>query len=653
MAATPTVALEAAQALLASDPAAAAASAQAILAERPGDPRAALILASARRRQGDTAGAYAVLAPLARAFPGAALTQYELGLVLIALGKAAEGIAALERATTLKPDLAEAWLALGEALFVAGESGRAERAFAHHALALTDPALKPAAAAMFAGKLDQAETLLRDRLARAPEDAAALHLLADVAQRGGRESEAERLLARSLAIEPDAAGARFAYADLLFRRQDGEAALAQLEPLLAAAPESFPYRNLMAACLALLGRHDEAIALYRALLESHGRQPKLWLNLGHALRTIGEADEAAMTYRRAIALQPALGEAWWSLANLKTGAIDPGETAAMAAHLRRGDLADEDRLHLCYALGRALEDAGEDAAAFASYAEGARLRRAGLPYAAETATARCAASLKLFTPDFFAARATVGSRSAAPIFIVGLPRSGSTLVEQILASHSAVEGIMELPDIGFLAGTIPPPYPERLAELAAGQFAALGEAYLERTAIHRRQGRSRFIDKMPNNFHHLGFIHLILPRARIVDVRRHPMAVGYSVFKQLFHRGQAFSYDLADIARYYRDYLVLMAHFEAVLPGRVHRLIYEDLVDDTEGQVRRLLAYLELPFEPACLRFHQTRRAIRTVSSEQVRRPIYREGLEQWRRFAAGLSPLAEALGPALDSWRS
>lgn len=645
--------LEEAQAMLVSDPGAAATRAEAILRAQPNDPRAALILASARRRLGEVAGAHAVLAPLSRAFPRAALTQYELGLVLIALGKAADGIAALERATTLQPDLAEAWLALGEALFVAGESQRAEQAFAHRALALTDPDLKPAAAAMFAGRLGEAGALLRDRLAQAPEDAAALHLLADIAARAGREAEAELLLARSLAIDPDDAGARFAYADLLFRRQDGEAALVQLEPLLAASPESFPYRNLMAACLALLGRHDEAIALYRALLEVHGRQPKLWLNLGHALRTIGEADEAAMTYRRAISLQPALGEAWWSLANLKTGAIDPDETAAMVRHLRRGDLADEDRLHLCYALGRALEDAGEDAAAFSSYAEGARLRRVGLPYAAETAAARCAASMKLFTPDFFADRAKVGSPSAAPIFIVGLPRSGSTLVEQILASHSAVEGTMELPDIGFLAGTIPPPYPERLAELEPGQFAALGEAYLERTAIHRRQGRPRFIDKMPNNFHHLGFIHLILPRARIIDARRHPMAVGYSVFKQLFHRGQAFSYDLTDIARYYRDYLVLMAHFEAVLPGRVHRLIYEDLVDDTEGEVRRLLAYLQLPFEPACLRFHQTRRAVRTVSSEQVRRPIYREGLEQWRRFEAELGPLAEALGPALDSWRS
>jgi len=331
----------------------------------------------------------------------------------------------------------------------------------------------------------------------------------------------------------------------------------------------------------------------------------------------------------------------------------------METQLANPDVVGEDRFHLHYALGKALEDRGDFEPSFTHYLEGARLRRLEAPYDADEFDALAARSKAVFTSDFFAERSDWGATSDAPIFVVGLPRPGSTLIEQILASHSHVEGTMELPEIGAMARSFGraerrggAPYPDVLAGLAAEEVRALGETYLERTRIHRKQGKPRFIDKMPNNFHHLGLIRLILPNARIVDARRHPMAAGFSTFKQHFARGQAFSYNLTDIGRYYRFYLDLVAHFDAAQPGAVARVIYEDMVADTEGETRRLLAALNLDFEPECLRFYETDRAVRTASSEQVRRPIFREGLDQWRNYEPWLAPLAEALGPALEAWR-
>jgi tetratricopeptide (TPR) repeat protein len=644
--------IDLASSLLASDPAAAVRRAEAILKVAPADPRAALILASARRRLGDAAGARVVLEPLARAYPNAALTAYELGVALAALGETGPGIAALRRAVALKPDLAEAWRALGDQLFLTSDAAGAEAAFAQHLRAsVRDPALKGAADALFDGHLIDAERLLRAHLATRPSDAVALHMLAEAFTRQDRDGEAEILLAHALEIDPAFDGARFDYATVLFRRQKGGEAMAQLSPLLVREPGNPAFRNLSAACLALTGEHARAIEVYQSLLGAYAGQPRIWLNLGHVLRTVGQPKDAAGAYKRAIKLAPGLGEAYWSFANLKVAAFTSAEETAMAAQLQRPDLAGDDRLHLHFALGKALEDRGEADAALAQYAAGARLRRQDRPYDPDALTAFVGRSTRLFTKAFFADRAGGGSTSPAPIFIVGLPRSGSTLIEQILASHSQVEGTMELPDIGYLAGGVTG-YPKGLASLQPAALAALGEAFVGGAEIHRKLGRPRFIDKMPNNFQHVGFIHLILPRATIIDARRHPLGAGFSTFKQLFARGQAFSDDLGDIGRYYRDYVALMAHFDDVLPGHVHRVIYEDLVEDTEGEVRRLLTHCGLAFEDACLRFHETDRPVRTVSSEQVRRPIYREGLDQWRRYEAHLGPLAEALGPALEGWR-
>jgi tetratricopeptide (TPR) repeat protein len=654
-------ALEHAARLLNADPVLAERQAREILQVAPRDPRAILILGAAQRRQGDAAAARAVLAPLSEAQPGSAHTHYELGMALADLGERDASIAALRHAVSVQRTLPDAWRALGDQLFAKGDEAGADGAYAEQIRAsVRDPALLAAADALLDDRIAVAERLLRDHLRAKPTDVAAMRLLAEAGTRLGRYGDAEQLLLRCLELAPGFDGARYNLAIVLYRQQKAARAIPHIERLLVSEPRSGAYRNLLAACLALIGDYDRAIGLYGALLAEQPDQAKVWLSHGHVLKTAGRRADAMEAYRRAIALAPGLGDAYWSLANLKTEPFSAGEETAMTAQLASADLSNDDRLHLHFALGKALEDRGDAAAAFAHYQAGAALRRAELAYDAKEATAQTERSKALFTSAFFADRAGAGSPSAAPIFILGLPRSGSTLIEQILASHSAVEGTMELPEIVAAARDLTlaarktggPPYPDLLADVAPAALATLGESFLEQTKVYRRLGRAHFIDKMPNNLHHIGLILLILPNARIIDARRHPMAACFSAFKQHFARGQAFSYDLADLGRYYRDYVGLMAHFDEVLPGRIHRVIYEDLVEDTEGEVRRLLDYCGLAFEPACLKFYENDRAVRTASSEQVRRPIFREGLDQWRQFEPWLDPLKAALGGTLADWR-
>ena len=655
-------ALERAVALLQGSPARAAEQAREILKAVPNEPRAALVLGMALRRMGDAKSALAVLEPLGRAQPRSAQTHHELGLTQAALGRAGPALASLRRAVSLKRELPGAWRTIGDLLGAQGDMVGAEKAYAEHIRAsVTDPALMAAADALCDDSLAVAERLLRERLMAHPTDVAAMRMLAEAGTRLGRYGDAEALLTRCLELAPSFDGARYNLAIVLYRQQKAGEAAPHLERLLAQDPQEVSYRNLMAACLGLLGDYDRAIDIYRGVLAEHPNQPRIWLSFGHALRTAGRRDEAVAAYGRSLEMAPGLGETYWSLANLKTLPFTPDQETAMVAQLRRADLAAEDRLHLHYALGKALEDRRDYEAAFGHYAEGARLRRAEVPYDADLGHEQMTRAKALFTPAFFAARAGQGSSRADPIFIVGLPRSGSTLIEQILASHSAVEGTMELPDIttlarrvgrpgpiGMAAAAKGPPYPEAIADLDPAALRALGEDYIERTRVHRKFGRPLFIDKMPNNFHHIGLIHLILPNARIIDARRHAMASCFSAFKQHFARGHAFSYDLTDLGRYYRDYVEIMDHYDHVLPGRIHRAVYERMVEDTEGEVRRLLAYCGLPFEDGCLRFHENTRAVRTASSEQVRRPIFRDGLDQWRNFEPWLGPLKAALGPDL-----
>jgi predicted Zn-dependent protease len=646
--------------LLQIDPALAAEQAGEILKVAPNHPLALLLLGSARRLGGDPAAALTILQPLALAQAKWAAAHYELGLVLGELGQPQAALAALRRAVTLKPDMPDAWRAIGDHLVATGDVAGADAAYARHIKASTrDPRLLSAASALVEGRIGQAEALLRTHLKQYPTDVAAIRMLAEVAARLGRNTDAEVLLERCLELAPSFHPARHQYAIVLQRQNKAAAALRQLDRLEKIDPRNPSYRNLKAVVLVKIGEYQESIEIYAEVLATHSDQPKLWLMYGHALSTAGRERDGIAAYRRCIELAPRFGEAYWSLANLKTFRFTEQEKRDMQAQLASDDLTPEDRLHFDFAMGKALEDEADYAASFVHYSSGNRLRRSQLAYVGDEMSSFVRESTQLFTADFFAARTGYGAQDPDPIFIVGLPRSGSTLIEQILASHPSVEGTMELPDIlamaGSLAGTRKPSepsrYPGELAHLSASGSRELGERYIRDTRIQRKTQKPLFIDKMPNNFLHIGLIRLVLPNAKIIDARRHPLACCFSTFKQHFAEGHRYSYSLEELGRYYREYVLLMDHFDRVTPGAVYRVIHERLIDDTETEVMRLLSHCGLSFDAACLRFYENTRPVRTPSAQQVRRPINRDGLEQWRHYAPWLEPLRLALGDVVDAY--
>jgi tetratricopeptide (TPR) repeat protein len=631
-----------------------------ILKVMPGQPDALLLLAGARSAQKDHEGARAILERLVADNPKMAPAYVGLGSILSGLGETRAAIAAFSRAVELDPRHAAAWRSLGDQYSTLDDEEAADRAYANSIKAsVNDPQLLTAASALCENRLAVAERLLRDFLKAHPTDVAAMRMLAEVGARLGRLEDAEMLLARALELAPSFTPARYNYALVLHRQLKSVEALEQLDLLLKQDPASASYRTLRAATLVRIGEFEEAIRAYEGLLRDHPWIAKGWMSYGHCLKTLGRSEEGVAAYRKSIALLPSLGEAYWSLANLKTFRFRPDEIEAMREQLKRSDLKDEDRFHLEFALGKAMEDAGEFARSFEHYANANALRRKGLDYDPEELSGHVRRSKHALTAQFFAQRNGAGSQIPDPIFIVGLPRAGSTLLEQILSSHSAVEGTMELQDINILLRSLdgprkrrtPADYPESLAEIDPERFQSLGEDYLTRARIHRKSGKPFFIDKMPNNFQHIGFIHLILPSAKIIDARRHPMACCFSNFKQHFARGQAFSYDLSDLGRFYRDYVELMAHFDAVLPGRVHRVFYERMIAEPEREIRALLEYCGLPFEAGCLRYYENDRAVRTASSEQVRRPLYSDAVDHWRNYEPFLGPLGASLGSVLDAY--
>ncbi len=619
------VALAHASRLLAVKPSAAAEQAREILKVIPREPQAFLILGQARA----------------------------------ALGEVEESIDALTHAVSLRPESPDAWLALADQLRERGDAQAADRAYAHYIKAATrDPHLMGAAAALCENRIPEAEALLRAHLARHPTDVAALRMLAEVAARLMRYFDALRLLERCLELAPSFDAARHNYATVLNRQSRSAEALKQCAQLLAKDPHHAGYRSLQAAISANLGEYADCIAAYESVLREYPQQPKLWTSYGHALRTTGRVPESIAAYRRALSMEPTLGEAWWSLANLKTFRFAEADLLAMREAVSRGDLTDEDRLHFEFALGKALEDAAAYEQSFSHYAAGNALRRSQHGYDPEENSRFVRRSKELFTRQFFAEREGAGAPARDPIFIVGLPRAGSTLIEQILSSHPLIEGTMELPHLPKIARELAGPRQEeegtflrRVAALGREELRSLGERYLAETRVMRKTGAPFFIDKMPNNCMYVGLIHLILPNAAVIDARRHPLGCCFSCFKQHFARGQWFSYGLADLGRYYRDYVELMAHFDDVLPGRVARVHYESLIEDTEAQVRRMLEHCGLAFEPQCLKFYENERAVRTASSEQVRQPIFRDGAEQWRHYEPWLGPLAHALGEVLGEY--
>ena len=633
-------------------------AAPAVLAASPGNRDALLALAVAQRFLGKVAEALETLAALQRHHPRFSRLYEERGRCFVELRRAPEAIEAFEAAVGLNRALPGSWSMLQGLYQMRGDGTAAQAAGAQMSALRALPQEVVIASGLFAdGDLEAAETVVRGYLTREGEHIEAMRLLAHIGMAQKIYLDAQILLDAVLERAPDYTAARTEYAFALLELHRFQEAQAQLDRLLKDDPQNLALKSLYAASCAGLGEHERSIALYRELLTGGAGDADVHLSIGHAQKTLGASAAAIDSYHEAARVRADFGDAYWSLANLKTYRFTPAELGGMEQQVADPATLPIDRYHLYFALGKALEDQGDFEGSFRNYALGNELKRAECRVRSHETNTR--EQRRVCTAAFFTQRAGFGDPAPDPIFIVGLPRSGSTLIEQILASHSQVDGTLELPDVqqivtrlrGFDTDSAEPRYPQILESLSAEDFRQLGAQYLAGTRVHRG-GRPYFIDKMPNNFRHLGLIHLMLPNAKIIDARREPMACCFSNFKQLFANGQEFTYSIEDIARYYRTYLELMAHWQAVLPGRILRVQHEDVVEDLEGSVRRLLDFCGLAFEPQCVAFHETQRSVRTASSEQVRRGLNREGLEQWRNFEPWLGPLTQALGDARSRYR-
>lgn len=548
---------------------------------------------------------------------------------------------------------------LGTGLRRLGRTAEAEAAEGEAIAASTrGPLHRQAAKAIAAGDPGRAEALLQSLLAEDETDVVALVMLGTLASNAGDIAAADRLLEKAVALAPADPPARLALARHLQSTRRSAEALAQLDQLKPDASASAASLSLRARTCKSLGRIEEEVELLRRLQAVEG-PGKYQLRLGHALRSLGRGEEAVVAYRALLEHNPGDGSAWWSLANLKTARFTDRDIAVMKRGLADPAGTPLNRARLHFALGKAEEDRKRPADAYANYAEGNRVMAEASAYRPEAIGDWVSSAIGLFTPQFLAERAGQGSGARDPIFILGMQRSGSTLVEQMLAGHPLIEATAELDDLPKLVRDLTADarkagreLAEHLARLSADELRGLGDSYIAATRIHRRQDRPFFTDKLPSNWLHAPLIRLILPNARIVDVRRHPLACGFSNWKQLYGSGLEHSYSMAWMGRYYADYVRLMRHLDAVQPGAVHRLIYERLVDDVEAEARRLLDYLGLPFDPAVLQFHAAGRTVRTISAEQVRQPINRQGLDQWRAFEQWLGPMKDALGEVLETWQ-
>jgi len=640
------------------------AAATVLLRQVPENRDVLYLLALGQRQLTRTADALATLDQLERFHPGYSRLYQERGHCYVALKDAPQAIQAFLQAVTINPALPASWGMLEGLYRMCRDADNSGRAAAHVAKLKTLPQEVITATGLFSdGDLVAAEKMIRAFLLAHGDHIEAMRLLARIGAALEVFDDAELLLEAVLERFPDYPAARYDYASVLLGRHKHSQALIELDKLLGVDPANRQYRTLHATATVGLGDHARAIALYEGLLrDAPPRSPnaaELHVSIAHSLKTLGRQADAIGEYRAATGERADFGDAYWSLANLKTYRFMDAELESMRSAEAGQGTSLVDRYHLCFALGKAYEDRGDYAQSWGYYERGNALKRAESRYRPELIELNTANQKSICTRKFFEQRLGYGVASTAPIFVVGLPRSGSTLIEQILASHSAVEGTQELAEVpryvlelqGRDRDFESPRYPGVLAQLTIAETARFAEKYLHDTRVYRT-GKPRFIDKMPNNFRHIGFIHLMFPNAKIIDARREPMACCFGNLKQLFARGQEFTYSIEDIARYYRTYLELMEHWDSALPGSVLRIHHEDVVDDLERSVRLILDFCELPFEPACVEFHRTERSIRTASSEQVRRPIFREGLDQWRNFEAWLCTLREALGDALVRYR-
>lgn len=628
-------------------------AANGLLVQVPENSDVLYMLAVSQRYLQRIPDALATLARFEKLHPTYSRLFQERGHCYVTMREAAPAIEAFLRAVNLNPALPASWNALQVLFRMTGQTANAEMAASHVSTLASLPSEVLTASSMFAdGEIHEAERVIRNFLLTHGNHIEAMRLLAKIGTKLDILDDAELLLEAVLVLAPDYHAARYDYVYVLLGRHKHVRAIEELVELLKVEPSNRSYRAAYATACVGLGENEKAVQLYRELLVEAPRAADVQLSLAHALKTLGLREEAIESYRAAAAVRPSYGDAYWSLANLKTYRFTDDEITRMRAQESAPDIQLVDRFHLCFALGKALEDRAEYAESFIYYERGNALKKAESRYKPDYTERNARLQEAVCTAEFFAARRGVGCSSSEPIFIVGLPRAGSTLLEQILASHSQVDGTMELSDIprlvhelqGRETSATDSRYPGVLAELGKEEFQRFGAKYLVDTRVYRKN-KPRFIDKMPNNFRHIGLIHLILPDAKIIDARREPMACCFSNFKQLFASGQEFTYSLDDIGRYYRSYIELMQHWNTVLPGKIQRVQHEDVVADLEGNVRRILEFCDLPFEAGCVDFHKTERSVRTASSEQVRQPIFKEGLDQWRNFEPWLGPLKEALG--------
>ncbi|WP_309753419.1 sulfotransferase [Novosphingobium sp.] len=625
-----------------------------------GEHREALyIMAAAQRYDHRPADALAATEALIKVDPGYGRAYQERGHCLRALGRIDEALGAYQDAVAHNVGLLASWKMLVQFHTAAGRAEAAQFARAQCAyLESLPPELQAVVSLVQEHRLGMAERQVRAFLQRNGRNTEAMRLLAEIGVKFNSYDDAEFLLESCLVLEPANTNAHFDYVNLLHKRQKFGEALDQADALRRKAPHNPQFELLYANQALAVGQFDEALDLYANAITRNPENPTLHLSVGHALKTIGKQAEAIAAYRDAYGVRPDFGDAYWSLANLKTYRFEDAEIDQMRAFEDQPATQLSDRYHLCFALGKALEDRGAFSESFGYYERGNRLKRGEVGYDWRRITAEIALQREHCTAELFEKFAGAGCQAPDPIFILGLPRAGSTLLEQILSSHSQIEGTLELPNVLALAHRIDGQrrigeaanYPGNLTGLDTDQLRAFGEAFISDTQIHRKRGTPFFIDKMPNNFRHIGLIHLILPNAKIIDARRGAMGCCFSGFKQLFAEGQEFTYGLTEVGHYYRDYVGLMDHWGAVLPGKVLRVNYEDVVADLESQVRRMLDFLGLPFEAACLNFHETERAVRTASSEQVRQPLFKSGVDQWENYSDHLDPLRAVLGPELAS---
>jgi tetratricopeptide (TPR) repeat protein len=635
-------------------------AAEALCAIAPQGREALYLLAVNQRCLNRISAALATLEQLEREPAPLGRLYQERGYCYMSLRDAARALRAFERAVNINPALKDSWSALESLHRMTGNRDKADIAAEQLSALRRLPSEILRAGSLFSdGDLDAAEDLLRAYSLKDAGQVEALRLLARIEQHRGALCEAERLFEDVLTRSPNYGAARLDYARVLLARHKYMQACEQLGLLIQQEPDNLDYRALQATARAGCGDHETAIHAYQTLLSPAPEYAHLHLLLGHSLKAVGRQHEAIASYRAASQATPRFGDAYWSLANLKTYRFCEEDIFNMRAAIAAGGLPPTDQVHLLFALGKALETREEYAESWTHYARGNAMKRAETRYRPECVEINTRRQRDICTREFFAARAGVGAPDPSPIFIVGLPRSGSTLIEQILASHSLVEGTQELHGIPCLvdelqgrSDPLDPRYPGALLDLAPDEFRKLAERYLNDSRAYRRQGRPFFVDKMPNNFRHIGLIHLMLPNAKIIDARREPMACCFGNLTQLFAGGQEFSYDQEFMARYYRTYLDLMRHWDEALPGRVLRVLHEDVVEDLDANVRRILNFCGLEFEPCCVDFHKTVRNVSTASSEQVRQPINRGALGQWRHYHSWLGTLENMLDDAQIRYR-